>query len=202
MQRVVYIATNCTNTLQHTATYRNVLQRFATHCNDDTGRQNARKCINDEEAADNTNNCNNYNTLLHAVTRCNILQQRISKTKRQEMRPSMCRQRGKLCQPPCPLAPFLCVSFLHTPKNRVNEHISAGTCPLLQMSQQSIPKASVAVCCSLLQSAVVCCNMLQYVAMCCSVLQCVAACCSVFSLNKACLPTEITGKGPVEATDA
>ena len=179
MQCVVYIATNCTNTLQHTATYCNVLQRFATHCNDDTRRRNARKCINDEETADNTNNCNNYNTLLHAVTRRNILQQRILKTKRQEMRPSMCRQRGRLCQPPCPLAPCLCVSSLHMPKNRVNEHISAGTCPLLQMSQQSMPKASVAVCCSVLQFVAECCSVLQCVAVCCSVLQCVAVCCSV-----------------------
>ena len=123
--------------------------------------------------------------LQYTVT-CNILQQRISKTKRQEMRPSMCRQRGRLCQPPCPLAPCLCVSSLHTPQNRVNEHISAGTCPLLQMSQQSIPKASVAVCCSVLRFVAECCSVLQCVAVCCNVLQCVAVCCSVLQRVAAC----------------
>jgi len=37
-------------------------------------------------------------------------------------------------------------------------------------------KASVAVCCSVLQCVAVCCSVLQCVAVCCSVMQCVAVC--------------------------
>ena len=138
------------NILQRTATSYNVLQRTATMTQGDKTLANAsttKKQQTTQTTATTTIHC--Y-TLLQNITRCNILQQRTSKTKRQETRPSMCRQRGRLCQPPCPLAPCLFVSFLHTPKNRVNEHISAGTCPLLQMSQQGMPKASVALCCSVL----------------------------------------------------
>ena len=141
------IAIYC-NVLQRTATYGNVLQLVPQrHRATQRSQTNPRQRDNRQHTATTATPATHSSTMQHAATHCNTRQQCKSKTKRQETRPSMCRQRGKLCQPACHLAPCLSVSFLHTP---------------------------IIVSASTLYN----------------------------SLNKTCLLNEITGKRPVEATDA
>ena len=136
------------NVLQRTATYGNALQLVPQrHRTTQRSQTNPKQRDNRQHTATTATPATHCNTMHHAATHCNTRQQCKSKTKRQETRPSMCRQRGKLCQPACHLAPCLSVSFLHTP---------------------------IIVSASTLYN----------------------------SLNKTCLLNEITGKRPVEATDA
>ena len=148
---------------------------------------------NDKETADNTNNCNNYNTLLHAATYCKSAHQR-QRDKRRD--PVCAANEGDYANRRVLL--HRAYVYLACTRQRI---VSTSTfqqalvhcykclnkaCPrqVLQcLAVCCIVLQCVAVCCSLLQSAAVCCNVLQCVAVCvavcCSVLQRVAACCSV-----------------------
>jgi len=203
------------NILQRTATSYNVLQRTATHCNNDTGRQNARKCITTKKqqttqtTATTTIHCLRCYTLQHTATA--HIKDKETRDETQYMPPT--RDIMPTAVSSCTV--LICIFPAHAKEScqraHFSRHLSTATnvstrhaqgkcCSVLQcVAVCCIVLQCVAVCCSLLQSAAVCCNVLQCVAVCCSVLQRVAACCS---LNQACLPIEITAKEPVEATDA
>ena len=152
---------------------------------------------NDKETADNTNNCNNYNT------RCYTLQH----TATAHIKDKETRDETQYVPPTREIMPtavssctvLMCILPAHakelcqrahfsrhlsTATNVSTRHAQGKCCSVLQcVAVCCIVLQCVAVCCSLLQSAAVCCNVLQCVAVCvavcCSVLQRVAACCSV-----------------------
>jgi hypothetical protein len=180
------------NILQRTATSYNVLQRTATHCNNDTGRQNARKCITTKKQQTTQTTAT---TTIHCYT--------LQHTAKAHIKDKETRDETQYVPPTRDIMPtavssctvLICIFPAHakelcqrahfsrhlsTATNVSTRHAQGKCCSVLQcVAVCCIVLQCVAVCRSLLQSAAACCNVLQCVAVCCSVLQRVAACCSV-----------------------